>query len=250
MVQNSDVKPSCSAPVVTSPEIDESPWDNDGLTIRSRAFVEALVGPAGGNATKAAQMAGYRDDNLLSLQVTASRLLSNAMVGEAIARALARRRMTPEWAQDRLLELASASMRNFVDVDQNGNMAINWKKAVEVGAIGQIGEVREETIETGGQIKTIKRTFKLHNPAKAVETVLKLHGKLIDRRELTGKDGGPIETELKKSFDVKAFVDELAAELERRAGQNAVARRNGNGQSVHTDHTDATPSSISDEQSS
>jgi hypothetical protein len=41
----------------------DAPWDEDWLTLKQRLFVKAFVGPAAGNATKAAEMAGYSDSN-------------------------------------------------------------------------------------------------------------------------------------------------------------------------------------------
>src|SRR5262245_46334217 len=53
------------------------------LTTRESAFVEALLGEARGNQTKAAEMAGYAAGTGLSVQVT--RLMKRAHVQAAIA---------------------------------------------------------------------------------------------------------------------------------------------------------------------
>jgi phage terminase small subunit len=186
-------------PVEIKPEVDDEAWDSDGLTVRQRAFVEALVGPAGGNATKAAEMAGYAAENRLTLAATASENLRKPYVQEALARALARRRMSPEWAQERLLELASASMRNFAHVE-NGDLVIDWDKAAAIGAIGQIGEVTEEVLKTEGTAKVIKRKFKLHNPKGALETILKLTGLL--------KDELLVKAQVHHTFDLSRLSDD------------------------------------------
>jgi phage terminase small subunit len=179
-VQANEDKPFVAPQLDVKPETDEGEWDNDCLTIRQRQFVEALVGPAGGNATLAAEMAGYKSDNRITLAATACENLGKPYVQEAIARALARKRMTPEWTTERLFELASTSMRNFVHVGSDGEIVVDWKQAAAVGAIGQIGEVTEEILKTEGGAKTISRKFKLHNPAKALETILKLTGRLVE----------------------------------------------------------------------
>lgn len=170
------------------PESDEGAWNDDGLTLRQHNFVTALVGPAGGNLTKAAEMAGYKSDNRIALRSSAYVVLNNPNVQEAIARAFARRRMTPEWTKERLVEIASSSMRNFMTVNEAGEMSVNWKLAAENGAIGQIREIREDVIiQDGKPAQVIKRSFKLHDPSRALEVILKLSGALIDRHDVTVK---------------------------------------------------------------
>lgn len=211
--------------VTVKPDTDDAPWDNDGLTIRQRAFVEALVGPAGGNATKAAEMAGYASDNRLALQVTASETLSKPMVQEAIARGLARKRMTPEWADERLYELASSSFRNFSELTPEGDMKVNWPQAFAHGAVGQISEVTEEILEASGSSKVIRRKLKMHPPHKALETIQKLTGRLKNepqKIELTGPNGGPVP--VKHEFDHaryrEMFQRRTAGNGERTASEN------------------------------
>lgn len=53
------------------------------LTTKQQAFVDAYTGPARGNATEAARMAGYKGNDK-TLQVTGSHNLSKRMVTEAI----------------------------------------------------------------------------------------------------------------------------------------------------------------------
>lgn len=169
-------------------DTEEEPFAKDGLTIRQRRFVDALVGPAGGNATKAAQMAGYRDDNYRSLQVTASQTLSKPMVQEALAHAYAKLKMSPEWSKNALQDIASASMANFVTVDENGKTSLDLKKAAEMGALGQIKEWTEEVIDVGeGGPAVIKRKIKLHDRMPAVQALLKLQGLVKESMDHTGE---------------------------------------------------------------
>jgi phage terminase small subunit len=55
----------------------------DDLTEKQRRFVEAYVGPAKGNATEAARLAGYTGSGD-TLKVTGHRTLTNANVARAI----------------------------------------------------------------------------------------------------------------------------------------------------------------------
>lgn len=170
-------------------EVDEDGWDDDGLTTRQRAFVEALVGPAGGNATKAAELAGYRSENRNALGVTASENLGKPNVQEAIGRALAKKKLTPEWAKDQLVDLCRASMSNFLKVDEKGIATLDFAKAAAMGAIGQIKEYYEEGIQTGdGEATIIKRKIKIHDRTSALGMLLKLHGLLNDKPDQSGAD--------------------------------------------------------------
>lgn len=170
--------------VEVHPEIDEGPFDDDGLSVRQRLFVAALAGPSGGNQGRAAEMAGYRSDNRNALYATASRLLRSVKVKEALSRALARRRATPEWAKEGLIELASSSMANFIVVDDKGEASIDFEGANAAGALGQLKEYREEGIGTGdGTAHIIKRSIKVHDRTAALGILLKLHGLLKDRED-------------------------------------------------------------------
>src|SRR5215218_5163535 len=71
--------------------------DPHGLTPMERKFVEAIYGPAKGNATKAAELAGYKADaSRGALRVSASRLLHRPRVRRAMQDA-DKKRMA-EWA--------------------------------------------------------------------------------------------------------------------------------------------------------
>lgn len=197
-VQNSELNPIRELPEIQfKAEEDTDAFGADELTPRQRRFVDAMVGPAGGNASKAAEMAGYASENRNSLAVTASRLLRNANVQRAMGLAYAKLRQTPEWAEGRLVEIASSNIANVTTIDDDGNLHFDAKVAIANGALGQIKEFREESIKVGGSAATvIKQTVKMHDPSPALSTMLKLYGKLIERRDVTS-GGKPI----------KAFAD-------------------------------------------
>lgn len=157
---------------------DHEPCGPDGLTIRRRAFVDALTGPALGNATKAAEIAGYASENRLSLGATAARLLGIVSVQRAIADALAARRLTPDWTRNQIADVASASMAAFMTVGPDGSPVLDWEKAAAAGAIGHIREWKEEVVTAGdGKVLTVlKRTFKLYDRMKALDLLAKMQG--------------------------------------------------------------------------
>lgn len=180
--------------LVQSPKtgIEEEGWDKDGLTVRQRMFVAALVGPAGGNATNAGALVGYRSENRLALRATVSKILGYPHVQQAIAHALAAQRLTPEWAKLQLADMASASMANFATVDSEGRASLDFAKAAAMGAMGQIKEWSEEVINLPDGGETIlKRKLKLHDRTAALGMLLKFH-KLVD-----GTEDAPEELNIK-----------------------------------------------------
>jgi len=208
-VENKPVLPN----VTFKPEIDEEPWGDDGLTTKQRLFVEAYIGPAGGNATRAAEMAGYSAENRLALAVTGSENLRKPNVQQALGLALSRKKMSPEWAKERLVYVASGSMTDFLRVDENGDTHLDFKRAAEAAAIGHIKEYYEDGIDGGDGPKIIKRKIKLHDPVPALMTLLKIFGLIIDKHEHGGAGGGPIPHEHTIAIDVRRLTDEQLSQL-------------------------------------
>lgn len=192
-VQATENQPSPTLPdAKPAPEVDETPWGDDGLTLKQRLFVEAYIGPAAGNATRAAQLAGYRDDNNLSLRVTASRTLTIPNVQRAIARAVASKLGSAEWTRAGIAEIANANLADFTKIDADGEPVVDMAKALEGGAYGLVREIKEELIKGGGTTAVIKRSFKLHDRLKALEILAKMNGQLKDALDLTS-GGKPIK---------------------------------------------------------
>jgi phage terminase small subunit len=176
-------------------EPDEGPWDKETLTTRQRLFVDALVGPAGGNATKAALMAGYRES---SAAESASENLRKSNVQNALALAFAKKTQSdPEWLKDSLFDLARASMTNFIEVGEDGSTRFDFKKARDAGALGQIAELTQDAI--GEHV--IRTKVKLHDRVKALGVLAKILGLIVDKTEVSGPNGAPIKTETTHHFD-------------------------------------------------
>lgn len=171
---------------------DDEDVEPDGLTVRRRAFVEAITGKARGNATRAAEMAGYAAENRLSLFATASRLLSFVTVQRAIARKLAAENMGPEGTRAGIAELADANMANFIRIGPDGEPFMDWTQAAAAGAIGQVREWTEDGFQDGsGKPVIVKRKIKLYDRLKALELQAKLNGQLVEKHDHTS-GGKPI----------------------------------------------------------
>jgi Terminase small subunit len=181
MVQETERKPLVPDLGAVEPEIDNDDCADDGLTVKQRLFVAAITGPARGNATRAAELAGYRADNRRTLGVTASENLKKPCIQEAIALALARKKADPEWARATLIDLAQSSLTNFVSVGEDGEPKLDFKKAAAAGALGQLKEFIAEILPgEDGEQKIIKCKIKVHDRTAAVGMLLRLHGLLRD----------------------------------------------------------------------
>lgn len=175
------------------PELDEGPFDEEGLSVRQRQFVAALIGPAGGNATKAAEMAGYASENRKALGITACRLLGNARVAGLISRRMAELRLSPEWVKSRLASIAAASMDNFLSRDSSGERYLDFDKASELGAMDQLKEYHEEGLKgADGEVTIIKRRVKIYDPQAALATLARVFGLLNDNG---GQNNGGVPLE-------------------------------------------------------
>lgn len=172
------------------PEADDEDCGEDGLTVKQRLFVAALVGPARGNATKAAEMAGYRSDNRHALESTAYENLRKPEIQEGISLALARKKLSPEWIEATLGDLANADMRNFMSVSVDGQPQVDFKKAAAAGAIGQIKEFVADILPggEGEEQKVIRCKIKLHDKHAAIATLAKMHGLLKEAEQTPEKD--------------------------------------------------------------
>lgn len=168
-------------------EVDEDAWGGDGLTPRQRAFVEAYLGPAGGVATKAAELCGYRSDNINSLRVTASRLLTYANVQRALERKIGEKFGSPEDVVRSVSAIATGNAADYLEPDERGKLVVSLEKLAAAGMLGLLHEVREEGFQAGETVTIVKRKLKLYDKLKALELLAKLNGQLINEHKHTGQ---------------------------------------------------------------
>jgi phage terminase small subunit len=129
------------------------------LSERERRFVDAYMGEAAGNGTKAAILAGY---GKAGAHVTASRFLRNPKIAAAIAKAAAsdpkvltrveRQQLWSAWTQDpnvpwparvKASELLGKSQADFIErVEHSGTIAVDDIRASlaqKLAAVAQPG---------------------------------------------------------------------------------------------------------------
>lgn len=177
-VQAMEDAPPPAMPYTPNPEVDDDPWGDDGLTPKQRRFCEAYVGEAAGNATRAARLAGYREENRDALKATACENLTKPYIRGYIGRLLARHGASSEQLNLRLAELSRSSMENFLTFAADGEVEIDLKQAAALGALGQLKEIKEETIEIGENVVKRKRTIKVHDPHPAIRTLAEIQGRI------------------------------------------------------------------------
>lgn len=148
------------------------------LTDKERAFVCAYAECL--NATKAARTARYSE---ISARQIGSENLSKPYIRAAIDALLAERAMPAGEILARLTDHARGSIEDFLSVRGRG-IALDLKKASDRGVLHLVK--RYSKTKQGV-------TIELHDPQAALQ-LLGRHRKLfVDRTELTGKDGNPIE---------------------------------------------------------
>lgn len=143
------------------------------ITAKRRAFIEAYF-RCHFNATEAARQAGYKHPN-----VKGSQLVKVSEIAEEIQRRMAEEVMCPDEVLLRLSDMARANISEFIDKETG---AIDWEAVQEKGHV-----VREIIHEKGRRSRLI-----LYNSQRALETMGKYHGLLVEQHKHSGEIGGDI----------------------------------------------------------
>ncbi len=183
--------------------MEEGKLNERQLNDRQAAFVREYV--VDFNATQAAIRAGY---SAKSAEACASRLLTNAKVAAAIQEAKASVCKRAELTTDRIVQelerIAFGDLKNSVKWDSNGtNVRASDELPDDVSATIAAIEEEETTTEFGVHSKTKRKVkVKHYDKLRALELLARYKGMLVDRKELTGKDGKPIQVQQKTWVDI------------------------------------------------
>lgn len=137
----------------------------EGLTGKQKLFVEHYLDCL--NATEAARRTGYAESGI---RVQAHRLLTNANVATAISEAMSERIMGANEAAMRLSEQARGSIGAFLATDDDGKPT-----GFSLSAERPLHQVKKVTTTDKGW------SFEMYDAQSALVSVLKLHGKFVDR---------------------------------------------------------------------
>lgn len=166
-----------------------------GLQPKQKKFVEEY--PVDLNATQAAIRAGYSKKGAA---VTGSKLLINPNVQDALAAqgaiSSAKLAVTRETVLAEMLPLGFSNMLDYVRINSEGDAWIDLTNLTreQASAISEI-TIDEYTEGRGDDKRDIKRTkFKLYDKGRSLVDIAKMLGVYIDRKEVSGLNGGPIET--------------------------------------------------------
>lgn len=211
----------------------------DGLTIMQDTFVDRYLIHL--NATKAAEEAGYKHPNKLG-----PLLLQNPKISAVVQRRMQARRKRTQVTQDRVIEeyarIAFANVSDFFEWDERQVRYVP-KKDLSPEQLAALSEIQSETSVTrdaNGQPRArIKLKVKLHDKVRALDALAKHLGLVIERHEVTGADGGPIEHR-----DLSELSDEellqRVSQLSQRAAMLAASGVRSNGKNGAGPHANGT----------
>lgn len=173
------------------------------LTPKQLRFVEEYLIDL--NATQAATRAGYSEKTAAE---QGARLLINVKVAEAIAEAQSKRSERTEITQDMVLrELAKigfSNMKNYIGITKDGDPFMNLSTLTDDKAAALSEVTVEDFMDGRGEdARDVRRIrFKLYDKRAALVDIGRHLGMFKEKVELTGKDGGPIETKSKSSEEI------------------------------------------------
>ncbi len=170
------------------------------LTSRQRAFIYHYIQTW--NATEAARRAGYAEKYL---HTNASKLLQNTTIRVEIDTQLAALAMSAEEVLARLQAQATASMADFVSIKEMAFAQENGGDDPE-GDGEPKRQIRIPTIDLdkaqkAGKLHVLKKisitdkglTIELYDAQAALVHIGKHLGMFVEKREITGPGGGPIQ---------------------------------------------------------
>lgn len=156
------------------------------LTPKQAKFVDEYLIDL--NATQAAIRAGYSErtayatghENLRKPEIQEALTQRRQQLAESTE-------ITPEKVIAEYAKIAFADMSTYAKWGEGGVSLVNSEQLPE-GASAAIAEVSETVTE-----KSTNTRFKLHDKKGALDSIAKHLGMFIERREVTGKDGGPVQ---------------------------------------------------------
>jgi phage terminase small subunit len=148
------------------------------------------------NATQAAIRARYAAN---SAKVTGCRLLTNANVGAAIKQAQIdranRTQIDADWVLIRLVAEAEADLADLFTADGRlkavGEWPLIWRQGLVAGIDAEVKTAGGKEIAEVHKVRLSDRIKRIELIGKHVDVKA-----FVERREHTGKDGGPVEIKM------------------------------------------------------
>lgn len=176
------------------------------LSIKHQRFVEEYL--QNSNATDAYQTV-YPGVSRTSAATNGWRLLRTARIAEAIQARLDQAAMPADEVLARITDHARADVDDFLSADG----AFDLTKARRAKRTGLLRKLKTKTTtRTIGEmeVETTEVEFELHDAQAALGMLGKYYKLFVDKSEVSGPNGGPIQTEQKTKPDLSRLtVDEL-----------------------------------------
>lgn len=174
------------------------------LTERQRLFVDEYLIDL--NATKAAIRAGYSP---LAARQQGSTLLSNPYISAAIQVAQSARSRRTGITADRVIrEIACIA---FSDISEVADVAGGEVVIHDLDSLPRRVRRAVESVASKPSEHGVSRTVKMHPKLVALKMLadhLGLSADTVSKVELTGKDGGPVETEARVQYVITVPPEE------------------------------------------
>jgi phage terminase small subunit len=162
------------------------------------------------NATQAAIRAGYSERNSGKI---GPELLGKTSVIDALREARTKQSKRTQITSDRvLLELAKigfANMADYMRVGEHGDPVLDFSNLTRDQAAALIEVTVEDFLDGRGEdAREVRRVkFKLADKKGALVDIGKHLGMFVDRKEISGPEGGPVELKT-QSIDLSKLTDE------------------------------------------
>ena len=148
------------------------------MTYRRRLFVAHYLGKANGNATEAARLSGYRQPHMAG-----PRLMEKDGIRAAIEAHLSGPALAADEVLARLSDMASASLDDFLEIDDDGGFKVDLAKAKRRGKL--------HTLKRLKQTKDGEIDIQIHDPLAALEKLGRYH-RLFDGPPTKGDDAADL----------------------------------------------------------
>jgi phage terminase small subunit len=160
------------------------------LSSKEQAFVTAYF-ECNANATRA-WLKLHPDSSYAAAKSSASEYLTKPNLKAEIKRIWEGRAMSVEEAIGRMSAIAQADLFPFIKIDDDGFVFFNFadEQAKEyLYLVKKIKTKRERRLEGITEWEGEWVEVELHDAYTALRDIAKMYGKLVDKHELTGKDG-------------------------------------------------------------
>jgi len=165
------------------------------------------------NQTKAYQLV-YPKATYESARTSAAALFAIPNFSAHLQARLAEVHMSAEEAIKLLSDMARGDIAQIMDVSGMG-FSLNMQRAQELGLTKLIKKVKQKTTthlpknESDEDREVNELEVELYDAQAAIDKILKIHGKYVDKMELTGKDGAPLQPETMKPSEIAERVAAL-----------------------------------------